>query len=142
MSKPYALLEGVILLTYMRATFRLENGKIYGIYAHYEAIIQAIRERSVEPIRRAIEEESLDYQLVEGKPCLDYYNCVVVDFKIKIALDIDNSTFGLKKLLPDFRVIKINLLRVLEGYVNLLFEGQVYPPFLVPKVRLWTKIEW
>jgi len=115
-------------MTYMTATVRLEDGKIYGIYAHYEDVKQVLRERSVDCIRQVIEDakargHDIDYELVEGQPYLNYYDCVVVDFKKKQALEVDNNLFRLKKLLSDFEVHEIDLLEMLEGFVDTMFGG-------------------
>ena len=114
-------------MTYMTATVRLPDGKIYGIYAHYSAIMQVLREQSVDCIREAIEDAKkrgveTDYELEEDVIRVDYWNCVIVDFKSKRAIDVMNGCFDLQALLPGFKIYWINLLQDLHEMAEELFE--------------------
>ena len=115
-------------MTYMSATIRLEDGTIYGIYAHYGAIIEVLKQRSIEPVREAIEEDrkagykEAAYELEEGEWRLNYYDCIVVDFKNRIVLDVGNTCFNPRSYLPDFEVHYIDLIGILESLVEIMFR--------------------
>jgi len=61
-----------------------------------------------------------DYEIFD-EPCLNYFDCVIVDFVKKRACVIGCVPFGegyLRHLLPDFDIRKLNLMELLEKFTN------------------------
>ena len=114
-------------MTYMSATFRLPDGKIVGVFAHYEDVLECIRRQSIDHIEEIVKKfPNSDYSVTDGY-YLWVFDCIVVDFTKKRMLLTAEAPFGvqyLKEQFPDYEVTEIDPVEWLEDYVNKFFGGE------------------